>query len=82
MGAIEPWHLIIVLVVVLLVLGPKRLPEVGRSLGETIREFRKATVEMRESISEAASPTAPDPAPGSTTGVPPAAPGPTPGASA
>ena len=38
-GAIEPWHLIVVLVVALLVLGPKRLPEVGKSLGDTIREW-------------------------------------------
>jgi len=30
MGAIEPWHLIVILAVVLIVLGPKRLPEVGR----------------------------------------------------
>ncbi len=53
MGAIEPWHLIVVLVVALLVLGPRRLPEVGKSLGDTIREFRKATSETRESVSEA-----------------------------
>jgi TatA/E family protein of Tat protein translocase len=48
MGAIEPWHLIVILAVVLIVLGPKRLPEVGRSLGETIREFRKSTSESPE----------------------------------
>src|ERR1019366_1314911 len=47
-GAIEPWHLIVILAVVLIVLGPKRLPEVGRSLGETIREFRKSTSESPE----------------------------------
>jgi sec-independent protein translocase protein TatA len=61
MGAIEPWHLIVVLVVVLLIFGPKRLPEVGKSLGETIREFRKATTgERKDSVSDAAgSPAAP-----------------------
>jgi sec-independent protein translocase protein TatA len=38
---IQPTHLIFILVVALLVLGPKRLPEVGRSLGRGIRDFRQ-----------------------------------------
>jgi len=37
---IGPWELILLLVVVLLVFGPKRLPEMGRSLGRGIREFK------------------------------------------
>jgi sec-independent protein translocase protein TatA len=36
----QPTHLLLILVVVLLVLGPKRLPEAGRSLGRGLREFR------------------------------------------
>ncbi|MGC8634805.1 MAG: twin-arginine translocase TatA/TatE family subunit [Candidatus Limnocylindrales bacterium] len=51
MGAIQPWHLVLLLVIVLIVLGPGKLPEVGKSLGETIREFRKATAETRDAIS-------------------------------
>jgi sec-independent protein translocase protein TatA len=39
---LQPTHLIFVLVVALLVLGPKRLPEVGRSLGRGIRDFKSA----------------------------------------
>jgi sec-independent protein translocase protein TatA len=39
---LQPTHLLFVLVVALLVLGPKRLPEVGRSLGRGIRDFRNA----------------------------------------
>jgi sec-independent protein translocase protein TatA len=39
---LQPTHLIFVLVVALLVLGPKRLPEVGRSLGRGLRDFRVA----------------------------------------
>lgn len=50
MGAIQPWHLVLLLVIVLIVLGPGKLPEVGKSLGETIREFRKATAETRDAI--------------------------------
>jgi sec-independent protein translocase protein TatA len=38
---IQPTHLLFILVVALLVLGPKRLPEVGRSLGRGIRDFRQ-----------------------------------------
>lgn len=39
---LQPTHLIFVLVIALLVLGPKRLPEVGRSLGRGLRDFRSA----------------------------------------
>ncbi len=39
---LQPTHLLFVLVVALLVLGPKRLPEVARSLGDSLRDFRSA----------------------------------------
>jgi sec-independent protein translocase protein TatA len=39
---LQPTHLIFVLVIALLVLGPKRLPEVGRSLGRGLRDFKVA----------------------------------------
>ncbi len=39
-GWISPWELAILLLVVLLVFGPKRLPEMGRSLGKSMREFK------------------------------------------
>jgi TatA/E family protein of Tat protein translocase len=42
MGIDNPIHLIFLAAVALLVLGPKRLPEVARSLGKGIREFRDA----------------------------------------
>jgi sec-independent protein translocase protein TatA len=38
-GWIGPWELLIVLAVVLLIFGPKRLPQLGRSLGRGAREF-------------------------------------------
>lgn len=37
---VQPTHLLLILVVALVVLGPKRLPEVGRSLGRGLRDFR------------------------------------------
>jgi sec-independent protein translocase protein TatA len=38
-GWFGPWELLIVLAVVLLIFGPKRLPQLGRSLGRSAREF-------------------------------------------
>ena len=39
---VGPGELIIVLVIALIVLGPKRLPEVGRSIGKGMREFKES----------------------------------------
>ena len=51
---LQPTHLLFILVVALLVLGPKRLPEVARSLGRGLRDFRTAiSGEDREHHEEA-----------------------------
>ena len=41
-GSIGPMEIILVLAIALIVLGPKKLPEVGRSLGKGIREFKES----------------------------------------
>jgi TatA/E family protein of Tat protein translocase len=41
-GPIGPWELILILLVVLLLFGPKRLPDLAKSLGQSVRELRKA----------------------------------------
>ena len=46
-----PLELVIILVIALLVLGPGKLPEVGASLGKSIREFRKASSDIQETVS-------------------------------
>ena len=66
----QPTHLIFIFVVALLVLGPKRLPEVGRSLGKGIRDFKGAMSGIEEhahgvfdmSEPQSASPEPPPPA--------------------
>ena len=47
---ISPQELLLILLVALLVVGPRRLPELGRSLGKGIRELRKAQDEVRKTI--------------------------------
>jgi sec-independent protein translocase protein TatA len=47
---IGPQELLLILVVALLVVGPRRLPELGRSIGKGIREIRKAQDEVRKTI--------------------------------
>ncbi len=53
MFGLGPTELIIIFVVILLVFGPKRLPEMGRSLGHAIREFRTAGKELQRDLTEA-----------------------------
>ncbi len=45
-----PMELIIILVIALIILGPGRLPDVGSALGKSIREFRKASSDIQESV--------------------------------
>jgi sec-independent protein translocase protein TatA len=59
LGNIGPLEIGIVLVVALLVFGPKRLPELGNSLGRSIREFRSTVsgVKNDESVKALSAPT-------------------------
>jgi sec-independent protein translocase protein TatA len=41
-GLFQPLHLIVIFLIVLVVFGPKKLPELGKGLGEAIRGFKKA----------------------------------------
>jgi sec-independent protein translocase protein TatA len=50
MGNIGFPELMVIFVVALLVFGPKRLPELGKSLGRGIAEFKKASSELQNSI--------------------------------
>ncbi|HET6266696.1 MAG TPA: twin-arginine translocase TatA/TatE family subunit [Acidobacteriota bacterium] len=44
-GLLQPMHLLVIFAVAMLVFGPKKLPELGKGLGEGIRGFKKAMSE-------------------------------------
>ncbi|KGR76887.1 twin-arginine translocase TatA/TatE family subunit [Ureibacillus manganicus] len=43
LNAVTPFAIIIIAIVALLIFGPKKLPELGRAVGTTLREFKKGT---------------------------------------
>lgn len=61
-GLFQPMHLLVVLFIALLVFGPKKLPELGKGLGDGIRSFKNsmrekdAAAEQQQKLSAADSP--------------------------
>lgn len=53
-GLFQPLHLLIIFAIALLFLGPKKLPELGKGLGESIRGFKKAMSEGEAASTEKA----------------------------
>ena len=53
-GLFQPLHLMVILGIVLIVFGPGKLPELGKSLGSGIRDFKKAMAERDEKSAESA----------------------------
>ena len=51
-GSIGMPELIIILVIALIIFGPRKLPELGRSLGRSINEFKKASNELRSTLED------------------------------
>ena len=49
---LEPSHLIIILIVALVLLGPKRLPDAGRALGQGLKEFKSSISAAHEPAPE------------------------------
>ena len=45
------WEILLILAVALIIFGPAKLPELGRSIGNGLKEFRKATKELKDTIS-------------------------------
>jgi sec-independent protein translocase protein TatA len=53
-GLFQPMHLLVIFGIALLVLGPKKLPELGKGLGESIRGFKSAMAAKEETASNLA----------------------------
>jgi sec-independent protein translocase protein TatA len=76
MGLDNPLHILVLVVVLLLVFGAKRLPEIGRSLGSGMREFKQSVTGESHSPSQAQDqerPTLPPAAPQTPVQTPPPA---------
>ncbi len=49
-GPLGIWEILLILVVVLLIFGPRRLPEMAKGIGQSVREFRKGIRDIRDDI--------------------------------
>ena len=49
-GSLGVPELLLIFVVILIVFGPRRIPEIGRTLGKAMGEFRKATDDLKQTI--------------------------------
>jgi sec-independent protein translocase protein TatA len=79
MGPVGMPELIIIFVIALIIFGPRKLPELGKSLGRSINEFKRASNELKNTLEDeirveeqktAAAPRATPPAPTPTPSVP------------
>lgn len=51
-GNFGPWELVLILIIVLIIVGPGKLPQVGQSLGKAIQSFRKAKEDDFDELEE------------------------------
>ncbi len=51
-GLLQPMHLILILLIVLIIFGPGKLPELGEGLGKSIKAFKKAMREGEQNASQ------------------------------
>lgn len=49
-GKIGAGELILILVIAIVIFGPSKLPQIGKSLGQAIKEFRKGTTQVQKEI--------------------------------
>jgi len=52
MGSLGFPELIVIFVIALIIFGPRKLPEIGRSLGKSLAEFKKASNDLRNTLEE------------------------------
>lgn len=61
LGSLGAPELLIIFAIALLVFGPRKLPDLGRSLGQSISEFKRATLSLHDAPEERAASRAPEP---------------------
>ncbi len=57
------WEILLILIVALIVLGPRRLPEIARTLGKTVRAIRKASTDLTTAVTREIEATQSEPKP-------------------
>ena len=62
-GIFGGWEVVLILAVALLIFGPKKLPELAKGLGQSIKEFKKSTREVTDELQNAMDDNTPPPPP-------------------
>ncbi len=52
--SLGPWEIVLVVLVIIILFGGKKIPELARGLGKGLREFRKTTKDLKDEVSSAA----------------------------
>jgi sec-independent protein translocase protein TatA len=78
LGSIGMPELIIIFLIALVIFGPRKLPELGRSLGKSLAEFKRASNELRSTLEEEIRMEEQKPDPAKTASAAPATPAPAP----
>jgi sec-independent protein translocase protein TatA len=62
MAGLTPAHILLILFIALIVIGPGKLPQVGAAVGKSVREFKRATGDLQETLTGTLNAQAPTPA--------------------
>ena len=52
--SLGPWEIVFVVLVIIILFGGKKIPELARGLGKALKEFRKTTKDLKDEVSSAA----------------------------
>lgn len=51
-GGLGGWEIAVILLIILIIFGPSKLPQMGQAMGKAIREFKKASRELKSDVTE------------------------------